>query len=206
MIRIVAIISLTSLLIMVFYLPAAYTPEQIVQHLHQELRASQRYWGSKPTLLMLDRALDMQTSTSDAAQLPNAHAASQPASLDAAVAREITGVHGRLFKNSYFRSIEALFSLACFRLSSMVHWLPWLLLLALPIVLDGYWHRIIQAQQFRQFDPEIFAVWTCLSIMTSCASVLALVAPIEIHPLVMPCAPVLTLGLAGLAWRSYHRR
>lgn len=206
MIRAVAVVSLLSLLVMVLYLPAAHPAERFLQQLRAELQTSAEYWGRDATTEMLARALGMQTSARDATALPSTHDAPPLQTLDAAVSTEMSAVNQRLFNNSYFRSIEALFMLASFRLSMLLKWLPWLTLFALPVAMDGHWHRIIQAKEFQQHDPEMFAIWACSAILATCATVLGLVVPASLHPLVMPCAPGLVIVLAGMAWRSFHRR
>jgi hypothetical protein len=206
MIRGVAVISLLSLLILVLYLPAAHPPERFLQQLRLEMGRCAEFWGEEMATDMLDKALGMQTSARGATALPSSHDAPSTKTLGGAVATEMGAVNQRLFNNAYFRSVEALFMLASFRLAMMLQWLPWLSLLALPLVLDGHWHRVIKAKEFRQHDPEMFAIWACFGITGACATVLGLVFPITLHPLVMPGSPVVILVLAGLAWRSYHRR
>ena len=206
MIRGVAVISLLSLLIMVLYLPAAHPPERFLQQLHLEIGLCSEFWGQQVATDMLDRAMDMQTSARGATALPSAHDAPSTKTLGGAVATEMGAVNQRLFNNAYFRSVEALFMLASFRLAMMLQWLPWLSLLALPLVLDGHWHRVIKAKEFRQHDPEMFAIWACFGITSSCASVLGMAIPLTLHPLVTPGAPMLIIVMLGMAWRSYHRR
>jgi hypothetical protein len=206
MIRGVAVISLLSLLILVLYLPAAHPPEWFLQQLRLEMGRCAEFWGEAVATDMLDRAMGMQTSARGVTPTPSSHDAPSTKNLEGAVATEMGAVNQRFFNNAYFRSVEALFMLASFRLAMMLQWLPWLALLALPLVLDGHWHRVIKAKEFRQHDPEMFAIWACLGISGSCAAVLGLVFPITLHPMVLPGAPLLILMLAGMAWRSYHRR
>jgi hypothetical protein len=206
MIRGVAVISLLSLLILVLYLPAAHPPERFLQQLRLEMGRCAEFWGEAVATDMLDRAMGMQTSARGVTALPPSHDAPSTKSLEGAVATEMGAVNQRLFNNAYFRSVEALFMLASFRLAMMLQWLPWLSLLAAPLALDGHWHRVIKAKEFRQHDPEMFAIWACFGITGACATVLGLVFPITLHPLVMPGAPLPILALVGMAWRSYHRR
>jgi hypothetical protein len=66
--------------------------------------------------------------------------------------------------------------------------------------------RLIKAKEFVQHDPEIFAVYACLAIITMCATVVGFVVPITMHPLVLPCAPLVVSMLVGLAVGCFHRR
>ena len=123
-----------------------------------------------------------------------------------AVAEEMTSVNERLFNNTYFRAIDALLLLASFRLATLLEWLPWLLAFTVAVVADGGFARLIKSKEFLQHDPEMFALYACAAIVAVCATVLGLVAPVTLHPLVMPCVPLLVSLLVGRAVGSFHRR
>ncbi|WP_367269785.1 hypothetical protein [Roseateles sp.] len=50
--------------------------------------------------------------------------------------------------------------------------------------------RRIKAKEFRQHDPEWFAVHASLDIVTICVTAIGFVLPFALHPLLMPCAPL----------------
>ena len=123
-----------------------------------------------------------------------------------AVAHEMASVNQRLFDNAYFRSIDALVLLAAFRLSTLLEWLPWLLAFTLAVLLDGTIVRQIKAKEFRQRDPELFALYTCGAIVMACATAVGFVVPFTLHPLAMPCVPLVVSLLLARAVGSFHRR
>jgi hypothetical protein len=43
----------------------------------------------------------------------------------------------------------------------------------------------------------MFALYACLAILTSCATALAFVLPIALHPLIVPCVPEVIGTLMG---------
>lgn len=206
MIRAVAVLSLVSLLIMVLYLPSAHPPERFLAQLRDEHRAAARFWGDQPAMRMLSRALIFQDSARQVSPVPSPGDAPAPDAVDVAVAREMASVNERLFNNGYFRSIDALFLLASFRLASLLEWLPWLLAFTVAVVADGCFARIIKSKEFVQHNPEVFALHSCASIVAVCAFVLALVAPLTLHPLVMPCAPLPISLFVSRAAGNFHRR
>ena len=206
MIRAVAVISLVSLLVLVLYLPSAHPPERFLVQLRTEHQASLEFWGAAPALRILSRALSVQDSARQATPVPSAGDAPQANAVDGAVAHEMASVNQRLFNNAYFRSIDALVLLAAFRLATLLEWLPWLLAFAVAILLDGYLVRLIKAKEFRQHDPEMFALYACTAIVTACATVVGFVVPVTVHPLVMPCVPLLVSLLLSRAVGSFHRR
>ena len=205
MIRVIAVISLVSLLVLVLYLPTAHPPERFLAQLRTEHQATALFWGDAPALRILERALRVQDSARQATPIPSAGDAPPASAVDGAVAREMASVNQRLFNNGYFRSIDALVLLAAFRLATLLEWLPWLLAFAAAVLLDGYVVRLIKAKEFRQHDPEMFALYTCTAIVTACATMVGFVAPVTLHPLVMPCVPLVVSLLLSRALGSFHR-
>jgi hypothetical protein len=206
MIRAVAVLSLVSLLIMVLYLPSAHPPERFLAQLRDEHQATARFWGDEPAMRMLSRALSVQGTARQVSPVPSSRDAPAPGAVDGAVAREMASVNQRLFNNTYFRSIDALFLLASFRLASLLEWLPWLVAFTVAVVADGCFTRLIKAKEFRQHDPELFALYACAAIVAVCGTVLGFVAPWTLHPLVMPCVPLVVSLLVSRAAGSFHRR
>ena len=114
-----------------------------------------------------------------------------------------------LFNNAYFRSIDALLLLlllASFRFATLIEWPPWLLAFTFAVLLDGTIVRQIKAREFRQHDPELIALYTCGAIVTVCATVVGFVVPFTLHPLAMPCVPLVVSLLLSRALGSFHRR
>lgn len=206
MIRAVALLSLVSLLVLVLYLPSAHPPERFIAQLRSEHLATAQFWGNEPALRILSRALSVQDSARQVTPVPSAGDAPRTAGIDGAVAQEMASVNQRLFNNAYFRSIDALVLLASFRLATLLEWLPWLLTFTAAVMIDGYFVRLIKAKEFLQHDPEMFALYACGAIVTACATVLGFVVPITLHPLVMPCVPLVISLLLSRAVGSFHRR
>ena len=206
MTRAVTVLSLVSLLVLVLYLPSAHPPARFLAQLRTEHQAASQFWGDEPAMRMLSRALRVQDTARQASPVPSSDDAPFLGATDGAVAQEMASVNQRLFNNAYFRSIDALLLLASFRLATLLEWMPWLLAFSVAVVADGCFARIIRSKEFLQHDPELFALYTCAAIVAVCATVLGLVAPLTLHPLVMPCVPLLLSLLVGRAVGSFHRR
>lgn len=206
MIRVVAVVSLLCLLVLVLYLPSAHPPERFLAQLRTEHQATAVFWGEAPALRILARALSMQDSAHQATSIPSAGDALPSTALGGAVAHEMASVNQRLFDNAYFRSIDALALLAAFRLSTLFEWLPWLAAFTMAAMVDGAIKRVIKSKEFRQHDPELFALYACLAIVTACATVVGFVIPVTLHPLVMPGVPIAISVLLSRAVGSFHRR
>lgn len=201
MIRAIAITALVTLLILVLYLPSAHPPERFLAQLRAEHAVATHYWGAHAATQTLHRALRLQDDTAQVTPLPKTP--SPPANASAA---EMAAMNQRLFNNPYFRSIDALLLLASYRAAALLQWLPWLSLLIVVMAVDTSLQRLIKAKEFRQHNPELFALYACLGIITVCATVVVCAAPVSWHPLVMPLLP-LGVGFWGSrAWGHYHRR
>lgn len=206
MIRTSAVLSLVILLILVLYVPSAHPPHRFLAQLRTEHEVAVVYWGSDAATHMLDRAISVQEKTASATPIPAVKDAPSTTSMNGAVSREMSSVNQRLFNNSYFRSVDALLLLASYRLSTLLEWLPWLGVFVLAAVADGGFARLIKAKEFIQHDPEMFALYTSLGIVVLCAAVIGFVLPVTLHPLLLPCVPLLFGILAGRAVGCLHRR
>lgn len=206
MIRAVAVISLVLLLILVLYVPAVHPPERFLDQLRSEHQVAVDFWGTEPAYRMLDRAIRMQANAAEASPLPALKDMPKTQDVNHAVAAEMGSVNQRLFNNAYFRSVDALLMLASYRLSSLLEWLPWLLPLTLAAGIDGLLLRVIRSKEFLLHDPEMFAVWCSLLIITGCATVVAFVLPIQMHPAMLAGSPVAMSVLLDRAITHFHRR
>ncbi len=206
MIRVVTIAALLCLLVLVLYLPSAHPPERFLAQIRSEHQAMEALWGEAPALRILDRALGLQGAAREATPVPPTAGASAASGVDGAVAREMASVNQRLFGNSYFRAIDALVLLAAFRLSAMLEWLPWMAAFLAAAVADGAISRVIKSKEFLHHDPERFALYASVSILLACATVVALVLPVGVHPLVSPGVVATLAVLWGRSVAHFHRR
>lgn len=206
-IRVVAVVSLVSLLIMVLYLPSAHPPEHFLVQLHAEHDRNAAFWGNDFAMRILARMLEFQTEAKQALPIPPSLArAPAPSLVDAAVAVQISQMNARLFNNPYFRSLDALQMLATYRFAVFVEWLPCLLVFVFAGLCDGFMMRIVKGKEFLQHNPEMVALHVCMVILLACGTVLAFVIPVTLHPAVLPVVPVCIGVFAGLAVANFHRR
>lgn len=206
MIRAVAVISLVLLLILVLYVPAVHPPERFLEQMRSEHQVAVEFWGAEPAYRMLDRAIRLQSNAAEASPLPALRDMPKSHGTSQAVAAEMRSVNQRLFNNAYFRSVDALLMLASYRLSGLLEWLPWLIPLVLTASTDGFLLRVVRSKEFLLHDPEMFAVWCSLLIITGCATVVAFVLPVQMHPAMLAASPIAMTVLLGRAITHFHRR
>lgn len=206
MIRFVAIISLTALLVLVLYLPSAHPPEHFVARLRAEHEQLASAWRPSHADRALTRMLDAQESARAVSPVPSPRQAPSTNHVDSVVAQEMSAVNARLFGNPYFRSIDALLLLASYRFFALLEWLPWMTVFCCAALFDGMALRAVKAKQFAHHDPEFFALYACGAIMVGCATVVVMVLPMALPTFVLPGSLVALAMLVAGALSNFHRR
>ena len=205
MIRIVSIVSLLAVLVLVTYLPSRFPAERFVNQLMAEHNANEAFWGKRHAYAILERMLDLQESASQVSPVPTT-TNQVPNATNGAVAAQFDSVNHRLFHNAYFRSIDALLALASYRLCVILEWLPALLIFIAAIAIDGFLVRVIKSKEFKQHNPEAYAIYLCLAIIVTCTTFILLVVPTTLPTLLFPYA-LAAIGLfLSRAIANFHRR
>jgi hypothetical protein len=203
MIRATAIASLVVALVLALYLPSAHPPSRFLAHLKADHVAAAKLWGMERAGQMLDGAL---TTLESAPRQPPGLATSSNGALDTAVSKEMSTVGQRLFDNAYVRSIEALLAMSLFRIGLIVHSLPWLVHFIAATLMDGQLSRLRKAREFRQHDPERFAIAMTGTIVVACGTFTALLMPLDVPVLVWAAAPLVAAWLFAGALACFHYR
>ena len=204
MIRATLIVALTSLLILVLYLPSAQPPGNFVRQMRDEHARTSTFWSEHHAEHILDRTLDAQARAAQITPVPGR--SGEVNSVNYAVGREMAQLNERLFGNAYFRSVDALVLLATYRLFTVIEWLPWLLPLCAAALANGACSRTIRAKQFGHHDPELFAIYVIGAILVICGAMVAFVLPIALPPWVPPLIPLFVAVLAAGALSHFHQR
>lgn len=206
MIRIVAIASLSALLLLVLYLPSAHPPEHFVARLRTEHEQTAAFWSPRHAQRIIERTLDAQAAAQPLSPIPTTQSAPQLPGVDSAVAREMSAVNTRLFNSPYFRAIDALLLLATYRFFTLLEWLPWLLAFCIAVTFDGAAMRAIKAKQFAHHNPEVFALYASGAIVLGCTTVVAFVLPTTLPAALLPAVAIVFSVFIGGALAHFHRR
>ncbi len=206
-IRVVLIGSLVAVLVLVLYEPAAQAPERFIEQLHIEHELTASVWGEEHAMRILARMLDLHADAREAAAAPTGMAEVGTANaLDTAVANQMSEAGARLFGSRYFKSVDALFALATYRVCGWLEWLPVVLVFVAAAIFDGLVRRVVKSKEFRHHDPELFALHACLVIMIAGATAIAFVLPVTVHPMLLGVAPLGMGVFASGAVANFHRR
>ncbi|APA71419.1 hypothetical protein YQ44_14525 [Janthinobacterium sp. 1_2014MBL_MicDiv] len=193
MIRLMAIVSLSVLLILVLYLPSAFRPQRFVAQIRAEHIASADYWGSPYAGRVLGRLFEYQAGLAAQPVSINVHdvpvdPVTQP------VANSLGRLHSQLFQSSYFRSLDTLTMLALYRLASLAQWWSTFAVLMTAFVVDAVVRRKIKRLEFAKPHPEWFAAAMGAAILLICLLAVVCVLPVQLSPLLLPAM------LGGVAW------
>lgn len=198
------------LTVIVLYLPAVHPPERFVAQLRQEHAINVAYWGVDPAHQILARTLDWQASLGDSSiaktELEAQAVTDALSPVDRAVAGEMSKVANKLWHNAYFSSVEALMTLALYRLSVLMQWWPVGVLLAVALLFDGFVVRVVRSREFVQLNPEKFGLCLLVLIATVCATFITVVLPVTLHPLTLFAAVVVASVTSRGIVANYHRR
>src|SRR5262245_27162981 len=160
--RFVAIAAVLVAGVLVLYLPSAYPPERFLDQLRIEHDLNTRFWGPKYSAEIAWRMQELLGPTGqEQGDLPVVASPQGATQVDAAVTAQMADVLGRLVRNQYVKSFEALLALATYRFSAFVQWLPVMLVFVGAAWFDGVIRRIVKSREFLQHKPELFALYGC---------------------------------------------
>lgn len=198
--------TLCVVLVYTLYLPSVNSPERFLQQIRMEHALNVVFWGEHHAHQILQRSLSLYARQDDLA--PAAFASTPSVAVthvNAAVAQQMADVVQRLFHSSYGQGLDAILLLATYRFSVLVQWLPWVTAFVLIACLDGYIVRIIRSKEFLEHSPMRFALCAIGATLALVLTLLLLVVPALIHPLVLGSVPLVLGTLVARAISHFHR-
>jgi hypothetical protein len=203
MVRVIWIAALASLLGIVLYVPAIVPAERLVALLRAEEAAVRAAWGDERADRALARMLDMHGAARGRHVTEPVTAVAMTAA-NAALNAQIGQIGARLFANPYFKSIEALFSLATYRSSVLLEFAPLLAAFLFAVAADGLVVRVVRAREFIAHSAEIFGASAIAGIGFGALAVLCLFLPTPVDALLVVAALLAMLFCASRAIANYH--
>jgi len=205
MIRYVWIAALLAILCIVLYIPSAVPPDRFFEVLRAEHVVNRDVWGPAAADRILARMLELQQSATSLSEPPppTVRVGDQPA-VNAAMAQQVSQMSMRLFGNAYFRSIDALFALAAFRVSELVELISLVFVFCLVVITDGWVVRKVRAREFRAHSAETFSASVIAAIAAGSAVVVACFVPFQLNPMFFTLTLLGALFLLSRAIANYH--
>lgn len=206
MIRHILIGALSAIVCIVLYIPSKVAPTELTQLLRDEYAQAGELWGDEVANQVLVRTLKMQrTSASITTPVGAAPASSGPPNaVNAAMVAQFGQASARLFDNPYFRSIDALFALASFRLCAAIELLPVLLVFGVVVAADASLVRIVRSKELIAESAERFSVSLAVGILLGASVVIAWFLPFHIHLMMVLGILLAMLFVTSRAWANYH--
>lgn len=180
------------------YAPADRSAEHFGRLLAAEHQANVEMWGSRYGERVLER---MRWLRGEATRnwLPGElgkplEKRAGAAADQTAVGRSSSEVTSRLMHNEYFRSIDALLSLAAYRAAMVIELLPLFLPFLAVSIVDGAVERACRSKAFVPHKPGVYGVFVGGLLLTLSMFLVLFVLPTSVTPL----AAVTGIVLAGL--------
>jgi uncharacterized protein DUF4400 len=204
MIRIVWIAAMCCVLCLVLYVPSAVSPDQLMLTVRAEHQINSRLWGDSAADRILERMLDFQVGSVAVSTPPPATVQLGGPGINAAMAAEFGQMSTRLFSSPYFKSVDAMFSLAALRAATLLHVLPLLLVFMAICAVDGFAVRSVRAREFAAHSAEVFTASATLGIALLALVLVGVFLPFTLGPLYMIGALLLMLFVLSRAIANYH--
>jgi len=204
MIRIVWIAALGCVLALVLYIPSAVPPDRLMQTVRAEHELNATLWGSSAADRILERMLSFQANGVNVSSPPPETMQVAGPGINTAMATEFGQMSTRLFSSPYFKSVDALFTLATLRAATLLHVLPLLLVFMGVCAIDGFVVRSVRAREFAAHSAEVYTASATAGIALLSLVLVALFLPTTVSPLYTIGALLLMLFMLSRAIANYH--
>ena len=198
MIRFLLLATLAAIFCIVFYLPSKLGPEAFARTMSEEVRVVEEVWGEDVADRVHARALSLQQASQGLIVEPpdSKRSAAPPNAVDSAIVR--------LLGSTYFRSIQSLLSLACYRLSCAFELAPALLAFLLAATVDGSVIRVVRSKELVAHSAERFSASLAAGFLLGLGVIISWFLPILIHPMWILAALLGMLFAMSRALANYH--
>ncbi|GJI98189.1 hypothetical protein RugamoR57_49070 [Duganella caerulea] len=203
MIRYLAILLAASLACLVLWLPAEHSATQFYQAARSDHAACSALWGASYATTALSSAL-AAAAMKRPASTPSVSAPGPTGPAERRLAGQMQDIASRFYGMPYMRSVEAMTTLACYRLATMLYLAPGLALLLIPALLDAAMRRIIRTHEFRRHDPERYAFGIAGAMLASGALLATCTLPVPMPPQLPATAMLLAIYCLHVAVANFH--
>ena len=204
MIRIVWITALACVLGLVLYIPSSVPPERLMQTVRAEHELNTSLWGMAAADRILERMLIFQANGVNVSLPPPETVQLAQPGINPAMTAEFGQMSTRLFSSPYFKSVDALFTLATLRAATLLHVLPLLLVFFFVCAIDGFAVRSVRAREFAAHSAELYPLSATSGIALLSLVLVAVFLPFTINPLYTIAALLLMLLVFSRAIANYH--
>lgn len=203
MIRYLAIALTAGVLVLVLWLPASHPAAQFYHAAQADHLSNSRLWGTQFATAALRSALTAAAADRPATA-PAPAAAGPTGAAEGRLATRMQDIAGRVYGTPYMRSLDAMTTLACYRLATLLYLAPGMGLLLLPALADAAVRRIIRTHEFRRHDPERYSFGIAGAMLAIVALLASCALPFPLHPLLPPCAMLMAAYCLHVVVANFH--
>ena len=198
--RVAAVFTVTAVLLWLT-LPAFVSPASVAATIRDEHRLHASWLGEAAELDILARAMRWLGHVSEAGQRV---APEDPPRLDSLSPR-LASAAGSASQTPYVQGVRALVRLAVYRLAALTEWFALGIPLLLAATMDGAVMRTVKLRSFAHASPVLFGIGLNGALAVAATSVLALLVPHPVHPLVWVTLVTIFSVTARTAISNFHR-
>ncbi|HEX8606430.1 MAG TPA: DUF4400 domain-containing protein [Pseudoduganella sp.] len=203
MIRYLAIALAAGMLGLVLWLPASQPAAQFYQAARADHAACSKLWGRRFATAALDSALAMAVVEPLPRKFDTATAGpSGPAERRLAV--RMQGMLDRIYGSPYMRGVDAMMTLALYRLATLGYLTVGICLFLVPAITDAAMRRIIRTYEFRRHDPERYAFALAGAMAMTVALFASCVLPMPLPPYLAPCIMLMMVYCLHVVLANFH--
>jgi hypothetical protein len=203
MIRYLAIALAAGMLGLVLWLPASYPAAQFYQAARADHAACSKLWGRHFATAALDSALAV-AAVEPLPRTFNTATTGPSGPAERRLEIRMQGMMDRIYGSPYMRAVDAMTTLAQYRLATLGYLTFGIGLFLLPALTDAAMRRIIRTYEFRRHDPERYA-FALAGAMAMAAAVLAsCVVPLPLPPNTILCAVAMVVYCLHVVIANFH--
>lgn len=203
MIRYLAVILAAGLLCLGLWLPASHTAAQFYRTARADHASCSQLWGTRFANAALGSALAAKESAQPTR--PPVDVPTGPTGqAERRLASRMQELAGRLRAMDYMLALDAMATLASYRLATLRYLAPGTALFLLPALIDAAIRRVIRTHEFRRHDPERYAFAIAGTMVMAAALAILCLLPLPLPPLLPLCALIAAVYCLHVAIANYH--
>jgi hypothetical protein len=192
--------------IVLLQIPSVYSASRFMEQIRIEHALCSQFWSEHHANAILERMMDFDDAATLGSSASSTNNGAKANGVDSVASHQGALVSMRFIRNPYFRSINAMFTLVAYRASSLLEWQPILLSVCVLLLIDGFATRVIKSKEFRQHNPQSYALFSCMTIVGICGTWIAFMLPYTLSPMFAPTLQITSTLFANRAISNYQYR
>lgn len=203
MIRYLAIALAAGVLGLVLWLPAAYPAAQFYQAVRADHDACSKLWGGRFATAALESALSMG-AVEPLPRTIDTGTAGPSGPAERRLATRMQGMMDRINGSPYMRGVDAMTTLALYRIATLGYLVIGFGLFLLPALVDAAMRRIIRTHEFRRHDPERYVLALAGAMVMTIILLACCILPLPQSPYLAPYVMLMMAYCLHVVLANFH--